>query len=84
MKNKDLLDKLEKYFLEKCDPKIVARFLGGLLIDFNRIQNYENLDIEEKHSLITRIKHNSDEIVKFAKNENLDLLKYKKYNHDED
>lgn len=64
--NKKLIEELVEYF-SKQDQKIVCRFLANAMIDLHRIRNISTLPAKELESLLFRIEHNSDELIKFSK-----------------
>lgn len=67
MTNKDLIDKLCKYFKEDCDHDIVCRLLANMMIDMHRIRNFEHIAHEERESLNLRMIHNEFQLEKFIK-----------------
>ncbi len=75
MTNKELIDKLQAYFL-KQDPKVVTRILANMYIDINRVFNVEQLPDQELISLQSRMELNHNELQKFALDENPEPLKY--------
>lgn len=64
--NKELIDKLQAYFLEQ-DPKDIARGLANMMIDIHRIVTYENLSEDQKNSLKFRMAANTEELKEFIK-----------------
>lgn len=68
MNNKDLIDKLQDYFLTQ-DPKIVTRILANCMVDFHRLYTIEHLPFEEVDCLFKRIEENAISLRKFAEND---------------
>lgn len=64
MNNKQIIQKLVKYFLEN-DPEIVAKTLAGLMIDLNRMYTIDKLPEQEKKCLKTRLALNHKELLYF-------------------
>ncbi len=64
--NKEVIDDLQAYFL-KQDPKDIARTLAGLMIDFQRFVNYENLGKNEQECLLFRMQKNVEELQRFIR-----------------
>ena len=81
--NKELIEKLTEYLLNDCDPKVVARCLAGVMIDYNRLAHLKSLSAEETDSLWRRVRSNSDQLRKFARGEIKTPLKYYTMNSDE-
>jgi len=65
--NKEIIDSLVEYFLTQ-EPRIVCRALANMLIDNNRIYNYNELPKEEADSLKTRMKKNLEKLHYFIEN----------------
>jgi len=76
MKNKEVIDKLQEYFINECDPKIVARTLAGMMVDMNRVKNIKQLTKSEKECLFDRIDNNCKQLEDFIKNGPRETLKY--------
>lgn len=83
MDNKEVLDKLQKYFLDQCDPKVVARSLASCMIDFNRLHYYDNLSESQAKNLNYRIYEMVKELHKFIKDGPDGELKIKIVNPEE-
>lgn len=66
--NKEVIDKLQQYFL-KQDAKVVARMLANQIIDLNRLWGIESLDKDERLSLTERMGHNLKEFHKLIRSE---------------
>lgn len=83
--NKEIIQKLQKYFLEECDPKIVAYTLAGAMVDINRIHFYfQNvLPKSEVDCLLYRIEQNSNQLREFIKNGAKEPLECRILNSDE-
>ena len=71
MENKEAVNKLIDYY-RKQDVETIYRILANCQIDFNRIHNIKDLPEDEKINLLTRIKLNSCELIKFLRQENND------------
>ncbi len=68
MTNKEVVDKLQKYFLEQ-DPKDMARLCANFFLDLNRFYIFDTLNDLEKYHLQWRNKKNMHEVYKFLKKE---------------
>lgn len=68
MDNKKVIEKLIDYY-RKQDIEIIYRLLANCQIDFNRLDNMNDLPEDEKVILLTRIKLNSAELRKFIRQE---------------
>ena len=77
--NKEVIEKLTEYFLES-DPKVVARTLAGLMIDLNRISNYESLELDEQKNLLDRMALNYQQLHDFVENGPRSKLQYRVMN----
>lgn len=66
MKNKQIMDRLEEYFLTQ-DPKIVARMCASHLVDLNRYYRLEELPYDEAVCLMQRMEMNMEQLYKFIK-----------------
>lgn len=66
--NKEIIDSLQVYFLNKCDKVTVARALANCMIDMHRIRNFVECTKDEQKSLIARMRHNDEQLMKFAEN----------------
>ncbi len=73
MQNKEVREKLVKYY-RKQDIEIIYILLANAQIDFNRLDNMEDLRTEEKINLFKRIRLNSAELRKFVRQEDNDEL----------
>ncbi len=62
--NEEVIDDLREYFL-KQDPKHIAHTLAALMIDFQRLVNFESLEKNEQACLGFRIKRNVEELERF-------------------
>ncbi len=76
MTNKEVVDKLQLYYLTQ-DPKMVARICANFALDLNRFLNIDDLDDDEKEDFLRRISFNVGEIYKFVRGEDLDLRHWK-------
>lgn len=65
-RNKEIIDSLVSYFIEQ-DKAILCRVLANMMIDINRIENIDQLPIDEKDRLLIRIRKNSQSLQKFIK-----------------
>lgn len=84
MNNKELIKKLKTYFLEKCDPDVVAHFLAASMVDMNRLLTMDLLPEEERRCLIARMRHNAQQLNTFAKDESPSPLTLEIVNRAED
>lgn len=71
MTNKELIDKLEAYFLNQ-EPATVCRVLANMMIDMNRMCNISKLPMHERLSLFERCKLNDQQLSQFATSEQYD------------
>ncbi len=83
MKNIEVIDKLQKYFMEECNLLSVCRSLACAMIDFNRLAHIDELPEKEKKLLNLRIKLNADELHKFVEDGPRGTLKLHLMNSDE-
>ena len=67
MENKEIIDRLHQYFIGQ-DHSVVCRCLANMMIDLNRIYNFEHLDEEEASNLESRIEKNCLELMYFIDN----------------
>jgi len=67
MKNKELVDKLTKYFREQ-DQETICRLTANLMLDCHRFLTLDSLEEDEIRCLHERLLHNSKELITFAKN----------------
>lgn len=67
MKNKELIDRLQAYFLTQ-DPNVVARILANYMIDMHRLCCVWEIPEEEQENLACRMSINSEKLQDFAKN----------------
>jgi hypothetical protein len=66
MNNKEVVEKLIAYYRQQ-DVELIYRILANFQIDFNRLDNMDQLGEEEKCTLLTRIKLNSSVLRKFIR-----------------
>lgn len=83
MKNKEVLDKLQYYYLTQCDPQVVARALASAMIDYHRLTDLENLPEKELKCLEQRIVLNATELESFIEHGPTGTLKIHAINSDE-
>lgn len=76
MTNKQVIEKLQKYFLEQ-DRETVARGYANALIDINRYLNIDKLPNDEKDHLIMRSNITINEIKKLMEDGENSVLKLK-------
>lgn len=69
MENKEAVQKLITYY-RKQDIEVIYYLLANAQVDFNRIDNINDLSDDEKINLMTRIKLNSSELRNFLRKEN--------------
>lgn len=67
MTNKELLDKLQEYYLTQ-DPKTVARCLANCMLDIMRTFCFLELHPDERRSLVERNFQNNRQLQQFIKN----------------
>lgn len=72
---KELIDKLQKYFLEVNDIEVVTRLLANMMIDMSRVYDLDTLSLEESTCLLFRIQHNHEQLMRFAQDDNPTPLK---------
>lgn len=63
--NKEVMDRLEAYFLAKSSPQKTARALGALMVDMNRLMVFSELPKFERDNLYARMVLNSKELENF-------------------
>lgn len=66
MENKEVIDKLQAYFLEQ-DHELIARMAAALLVDLHRMATFGLLPEDERQSLVERVRKNSIELEAFIK-----------------
>jgi hypothetical protein len=82
MMNKELMDKLQDYFLTQ-DQKTVCRLAASLMIDLNRILYATALPAKELDCLVFRVRHMIEELRNFADHDCKDELFLFKLNSDD-
>lgn len=65
--NKEVIDKLEAYFVEQ-DSRAIARAFAGMLLDIHRVVMIEQLPDGEAINLKNRMILNSQALMDFVKN----------------
>ena len=65
MDNKEVIEKLVKYFREDCDIEVIYRSFANALIDLNRAYSLETLPKSEKALFKKRLKRNIEELHSF-------------------
>ena len=69
MTNKEMIDKLQEYFL-KQDPSVVARMTANLLLDIIRFLTIEILTEDQAENLIYRSRYNASQVYHVLNDEN--------------
>lgn len=64
MKNKEVMDRLQKYFMSQ-KPESVARICASMMIDLNRFYVKDFLSDDEYGHLLERTRHLTQELKKF-------------------
>jgi hypothetical protein len=67
MNNKDVIDKLQAYFLQQ-DPQVLTRLTANMMVDFHRLYSIESLPFEEVECLFQRIERNALSLRDFVEN----------------
>jgi len=65
MTNKEVIDRLQKYYLDQNNPELIARLLAAMMVDICRIKNIASIPQDELASLIFRIEMNYRAVKKF-------------------
>jgi hypothetical protein len=73
MTNKEVVDRLQKFYLEQVEHKIVAEMLANSIVDFNRFLHLHELPEEEQQSLIFRIKANIESLYPVIEGEDIEI-----------
>jgi hypothetical protein len=81
MKNKELIENLVAYLMEQ-DKATLCRALANDMLDFHRIQNLLQMEDGERLRLFQRIRHNSEELMRFAKEGPIGPFVLKDVSHD--
>lgn len=84
MTNKEVVDKLQSYYLTQ-DTVTIARLCANYAIDINRFYNFEHLSIEEKFKLIQITKYNLNVTLKIIEGKGLgEELTFSNYDEQKD
>jgi hypothetical protein len=67
MNNKEIIDKLQAYYLTQ-DPALIARLCACFMIDMNRLITMADLPERELECLLARIKMHSEDLWDFIRN----------------
>jgi len=80
--NKEIIKELTDYFM-KQPQELVCKMLAGTLVDLNRLKNIDQLEVNEKLSVLFRLEHNLDQLHEFIENGSRKDLKVETINFDE-